>query len=213
MSCTNKDIVKKLKETPALLFAGVKTPLGFLLYIFFLIISFAGLKQLSGKNNIFQYVKNNITNLGKSSKDKFNKTKAKTEGYFKNSYKVLFMVIAIATFLLTFLFATGEIYWIAIFLAIIISILGISTFLYYFNNKDEVRNKLISTISGGVIIGLGISIIALLIRWASGWFTGDFIIDLFFIFTITYAVIGSFILIPIGRKEISEKLKIKNNSK
>ena len=123
------------------------------------------------------------------------------------------MVIAIATFLLTFLFATGEIYWIAIFLAIIISILGISTFLYYFNNKDEVRNKLISTISGGVIIGLGISIIALLIRWASGWFTGDFIIDLFFIFTITYAVIGSFILIPIGRKEISEKLKIKNNSK
>jgi len=213
MSCTDKDIVKKLKETPALLFAGVKTPLGFLLYIFFLIISFAGLKYLSGKNNIFQFIKTQITNLGESSKDQFNKTRRKTEGYVKNSYKILFFVITITTFLLTFLFATGEIYWIAIFLAVIISFLGITTFLYYFNNENEVRTRLISTVSAGVVIGLGLSIIGLLIRWASSWFSGDFIIDLFFIFTITYAVIASFILIPIGTKQISNKLKIKNNSK
>ncbi len=213
MSCNNKDIVKKLKETPALLFAGVKTPLGFLLYIFFLFISFGGVRYLSGKSYIFEVIITAILNVVESSKDKFNKTKRKTEGYVKNSYKILFFVVAIATFLLTFLFATGEIYWIAVFLAIIISFLGITSFLYYFNNENEVRTRLISTLSGGVIIGLGISIIALLIRWAAGWFTGDFIIDLFFIFTILYAVISSFILIPIGTKQISNRLKIKNDSK
>lgn len=213
MSCNNKDIVKKLKETPALLFAGVRTPLGFLIYIFFLFISFAGVKYLSGKNNIFEFIKNTITSIGESSKDQFNKTKRKTEGYVKNSYKILFFVTTIATFLLTFLFATGEIYWIAIFLAVIISFLGITTFLNYFNKKNEVRTRLISTVSGGVIIGLGISIIALLIKWASGWFTGDFIIDLFFIFTVIYIVIASFILIPIGTRQISNRLKIKNDSK
>lgn len=210
MICSTKDTIETVNDTPALLFAGVKTPLGMLLYLFFLFLSAMGLKQLTGRN-ISEIFKQRFRNINKLSRNQINLRTKQTKDNYKDSYKILFFVITVATFILTFFFATGDIQWIAILFAIIIATLGVSSFLYYLNNENEVKNKLISTIRGGVIIGVGLSIVVLLIKWGSEWFTGDFIIDFFFMFTIVYTVIGSFALIPIGQKKVVKLLKKEKN--
>jgi hypothetical protein len=210
MICSTKDTIETVKDTPALLFAGVKTPLGMLLYLFFLFLSAMGLKQLTGRN-ISEIFKQRFRNINKLSRNQINLRTKQTKDNYKDSYKILFFVITVATFILTFFFATGDIQWIAILFAIIIVTLGVSSFLYYLNNENEVKNKLISTIRGGVIIGVGLSIVLLLIKWGSEWFTGDFLIDFFFMFTIVYTVIGSFALVPIGQKKVVKLVKKEKN--
>jgi hypothetical protein len=210
MTCSPKDTIETISETPALLFAGVKTPLGMLLYLFFLFLSTMGLKQLTGKN-ISSIFKQRLQNINKISRQQINLRTQQTTDNYKNSYKVLFFVIAVVTFVLTFFFATGDILWIAILFSIIIVTLGVSSFLNYLNNDSEVRSRLISTIRGGVIIGVGLSIIILLLKWGSEWFTGDVLIDFFFMFTILYTVIGSFALIPIGQKKVVKLFRKEKN--
>ena len=205
MVCNTKDTIKTIEERPALILGGVKTPFGALIYLFFLFLSFAGLKQLTGENSVLSLLKSQIFKITEFSKKQFRVAEKTTKKGYEAGYTVFFLLALVATFLLTFMFADGKIIWIVIALAVILFALGISTFLNYYSKDNEKRDKIISSLTGGIILGAGISLIALLIKWSSEWLTGDFIVDFVFMFTIIYVILASFIMIRVGWKKVGWK--------
>ena len=209
--CSFDDIVDSMKDRPALLMTPIKTIPGMIVYLFFLILSFMGLKQLSGQSSLFSIFSREGGKITNTISDKVKGAFNIAQSGATSGYLFIYLFTFLGSFLGLWLFSDRSVTWITIGLAIVFVAVLLS-FLLNSMSEESNRTKLVSSGIGGIVTGTGLAIIVIIITTATEWFTGDLLLDFFFMFTLVYVLLSSIVLIRSGKNTVQDYLYSKTKN-